>query len=74
LDKITALAATAIVVFFCAFITLYEKQMASIIGTVFMSITSFAALMAFGYHLVAYPFSQSFVKDKVFSYKFIFQL
>jgi hypothetical protein len=49
-----------------AFITLNEQQMAGIIQAVHMRISSLSANMTMRQNIIRDPFTQSFIKNKVF--------
>src|SRR2546423_2120964 len=72
MNKIQAFFAAATFIFFPAFITLYKKQMTCIINAIDMRISSLTALMAMSNDFIGNSFSQSLIKNKILSVKFIF--
>src|SRR4051812_13343295 len=73
MDKLLAFFAATTFIFSFALITLDKKQMTGIVYAVHVGVGRFAALMTMGYDLIRYSFTQSLIKHKIFSMKFIGQ-
>lgn len=69
----TGIGAT-LVHFFSTGITLDKQQMTGLVDAIYMGVTRGTTLVALGNDILRNTFAPTFVKDKVFPYKLVFQL